>query len=189
MNVDENNTLNESFYSISLSRNFVPNRDSYILQYIIQANVVLLLLLVRPLLYYIMCVKAAKHLFNKLLRSVLSKKYNFFMENTEEFAKLHYFNKLILFFLLRWLGMKLFEKIWFIKKTVNGAEASLCVISIPADFMLRGSVPEVEPSHIQDEAHVCPVVPLRNHRHSEERVDDRAYLPGEPPIIIKVTSY
>ncbi|RNA20903.1 hypothetical protein BpHYR1_000839 [Brachionus plicatilis] len=32
---------------------------------------------------------------------------------------------------------------------------------------------------------VCP----RHQRHAEERVNNRAYLPGESPIIIKVPSY
>nr|QNH67889.1 ATP-binding cassette transporter subfamily C member 4 X6 [Brachionus rotundiformis] len=77
-----NKSLNNSFSNEALNT-YIPNRSYYLYRYIIQANIVLLLLFTRPLIYYMMCVKAAKRMFNKLLWAVLSKNLNFFLKNKE----------------------------------------------------------------------------------------------------------
>nr|APD26526.1 ATP-binding cassette transporter subfamily C member 4 X5 protein [Brachionus koreanus] len=81
--LNNSNDYNHSM-NIELSKaRFIDNRDHYFIRYIIQANAVLILLLTRPLIYYIMCVKAAKRMFNKLLRAILEKEYNFFLRISE----------------------------------------------------------------------------------------------------------
>jgi hypothetical protein len=50
-----------------------------------------MLLVLRPIIYYLMCVKAAKQLFYKLFDSVIYKKFDFFIKNSDGTFLLHAF--------------------------------------------------------------------------------------------------